>query len=498
MGVIIRQGFKASVSNYAGMILGFVSFLFLFPFFYTPKELGALRLFIEMGTIFSSFALMGTHYSINRFFPSFRTADQRHHGFFFWAAVLPLIGYMLLLIGFAFQGESIFLFINKNALQYRNIFPALLFLIFIILYQIVSEVSCANHGRTAVPNFMKEVVIRVLIIISGLAYYFKYISFSESIWLITGSYALALIGNIWFLKKLTKVNLKPDFHFIRKHPELKTEILNFTLLLFFSGIASLIYTKMDFLMISILNQDLSDVAIYSIGFTLAAFIEVPKRTILQIAAPIFSSLMKDEKFDEIQSLNKKNGSNQLLIAGILFFLIWLNIDNLYNIMPKGDFYSKGKWVVLLIGAGRLIDALTSGNGHILINSRYYSYIFFNTILAIITSVIYNYYFISEFGIIGGAISSVLVILTINIFNVVVVQHKLKINPFHKNQLSILIILTGFFLLSFTGHWLQNPYLDSVLRTLVFGPALIVCFYKAKVSDDFNTLLLSKIPAFKKS
>ena len=79
MGVIIRQGFKAALSNYIGMGLGFLSLFILLPLFYTPEKLGAVRLFIELGTVLSSFALIGTHYSINRFFPFFKTADEKHH-----------------------------------------------------------------------------------------------------------------------------------------------------------------------------------------------------------------------------------------------------------------------------------------------------------------------------------------------------------------------------------------------------------------------------------
>jgi O-antigen/teichoic acid export membrane protein len=75
VGVIARQGFKASISNYIGMGLGFLSLFILFPKFFEPEKLGAIRLFIELGTVLSALGLMGTHYSINRFFPYFKTQD---------------------------------------------------------------------------------------------------------------------------------------------------------------------------------------------------------------------------------------------------------------------------------------------------------------------------------------------------------------------------------------------------------------------------------------
>ena len=497
MGVIVRQGFKAALSNYIGMGLGFLSLFILFPLFYDPEKLGAIRIFIELGTVLSSFALMGTNYSVNRFFPFFKTSDHKNHGFFFWALIFPLIGFGILMLILWIGGNQIFIFINPNALKYREIFPMLILLVFIILYQVVSEVSCANHGRIAVPNFMREIAMRALIIVAGLAYYFGLVNFNQSVWLIVGAYAVALTGNIWFLSRLTKINLRPDFIFLKKNPTIKNEALRFTLFLFFSGIASLLFTKMDFFMISALQKNLSEVAVYSIGFYLATFIEVPKRTILQVATPIISGLMKDEKFKEVETLNKKNGSNQLLISGMLFFMIWLNIDNLYEIMPRGEFYQRGKWVVFFIGVSKLIDAVICGNSPIIVNSKFYHLSFISILVALFSSIVYNYYFVSHYGLIGGALSTILVMLSVGLCNFLILQVKLKINPFHKDQLAILAVLSCFFAISFLGQWFDNPYIDSIIRSSIIGSVMVLVFFKLKLSLDFNQLLISKLPILKK-
>jgi hypothetical protein len=73
--------------------LAFASLFLLFPLFFEPEELGAIRLLLESGAVMSTFALLGTNYSINRFFPYFRTEDKKHHGFFFWVFVTPAFGY---------------------------------------------------------------------------------------------------------------------------------------------------------------------------------------------------------------------------------------------------------------------------------------------------------------------------------------------------------------------------------------------------------------------
>ena len=493
MGVIIRQGFKAAISNYIGMALGFISLFILFPLFYDPNELGAIRIFLELATVLSAFALMGTHYSINRFFPYFKTSDQNHHGFFFWVLLLPSIGYVILILSLLLFGNTFFTFINPNALQYKALFPLLLILILIILYQNVTEVSCANHGRTAVPNFMKEVVMRSLIILSGVLFYFDIIDFFQSLWLIVASYLIALIGSIWFLTRLTKINLRPNMKFIKDNPKLKTEIIQFTGYLFVIGILALIIPKIDFFLISSIKKDLSLVAIYSIGFYLATFIEVPKRAILQVATPIISSHMKEGRIDQVEILNKKNGTNQLLISGILFFFIWMNIDNLYKIMPNGDYYSSGKWVVFFIGLSKLIDAIFCGNSPIIANSKFYNWNLITMLIASFFGILFNWYFITNYGIIGGALSTIFVMFLVNLYNFLLVQIKLKINPLHSDQLKIILVLILFFSLTFIGNWFENPFIDGIVRSVLLGTALVLTIFKLKVSEEFNSLLLKYIP-----
>lgn len=493
MGVIIRQGFKAAISNYIGMGLGFLSLFILFPKFFNPEELGAVRLFIELGTVLSAFALIGTHYSINRFFPFFRTQDQKHHGFFFWAFLIPILGYLFLIICLILFGNEFFTFINPNAIDYKFLLPMLLTLIFLILFQVVSESTCANHGRIAVPNFMREVIMRSLIIIAGSLFYFKIVNFEVAIWLIVFAYFVAVVGNFLFLRRLTKINLIPDFNFLKKNHKLTKDIINFTLLLFFSGVASLVVPKIDLFLISSIQKDLSEVAIYSIGFYLATFIEVPKRTILQVATPIISSYMKEERFNEVDEMNKKNGTNQLLISGILFFFIWINIDNLYHIMPRGEYYSKGKWVVFFIGISKLIDAVLCGNGPIITNSKFYSLSFLSIIIAIISSITFNYILITKYGLIGGAISTIFVMICVNLTNAIILQVKLKMNPFHISQFKVLIILIIFFSISLIGNWFQNPYLDGFIRSLILGSLLLFILIRTKISVEFNQLIFSKLP-----
>ena len=166
-------------------------------------------------------------------------------------------------------------------------------------------------------------------------------------------------------------------------------------------------------------------------------------------------------------------------------------------MPKGDIYMRGKYVVFFIGISKLIDAVLCGNSPIITNSKFYAWSTISIVVAIVSSLLFNFYFITKFGLIGGAISTILVMICVNSTNAVLLQIKLKINPFHPAQLKIAAVLAIFFAITFTGMWLSNPYIDSIVKTSLLGSAIVLVMYKVKLSEDFNQLLESKLPFIKR-
>ena len=65
MGVIIRQSFKSSVYTYVGTIVGAASLLYFFPRFFTPEELGAFRLMVEVGALLAGFGYVHLEIQLN-------------------------------------------------------------------------------------------------------------------------------------------------------------------------------------------------------------------------------------------------------------------------------------------------------------------------------------------------------------------------------------------------------------------------------------------------
>jgi len=477
MGVIIRQSIKASVSNYFGILLGFTSLFLLFPLFFEPEQLGAIRLLLESGAVLSSFALLGTNYSINRYFPHFKTADKKHHGFFFWVFLTPSLGYLIILFGLLLFREPLLSFFNKDAARLDGLYSLLLVLVFFILLQQVTESAAANHGRIAIPNFFREVVVRVVQIASGLLFYLDVFSLYTTIVVIVLSYALAFAGNLVFLRILTPIHLKPD-----------------------------VVNKIDFLMISSMRS-LADTAIYSIGFYLAMLMDIPKRTLLQISAPIIAQHVKDENTVELQDIYKKITLNQVVAGTLLFYFIWINIDNLYQIMPRGDYYSMGKWVFFTLGLARILEASGAGAGAVIVNSKFYPLTLLSFGVSAVVAITANYFLIPIMGIQGAALATLFTVALSQALVVYIVFRKTGMNPYSKTKVTLLLAFAIMLIPTAFGKWFYNPILDGLVRTLVLGGGFFYIVYAFRISDEMNQLAngflkrisnnrLSSLPTFR--
>ena len=112
MGVIAKQSIKGTIVTYLGIAVGVITTFFVLTRFLTTEEIGLARVLIDAATLFIGFAQLGTNASIIRFYPYFSNpqtspqgtnsqtgeASSDDHGFFFWAMVVPFIGFVIFAI----------------------------------------------------------------------------------------------------------------------------------------------------------------------------------------------------------------------------------------------------------------------------------------------------------------------------------------------------------------------------------------------------------------
>ncbi len=60
MGIVIRQSIKATVINYIGAFIGFLTTMFVVTKFLKPEEIGLTKVIYEVSFLFASLSRLGT------------------------------------------------------------------------------------------------------------------------------------------------------------------------------------------------------------------------------------------------------------------------------------------------------------------------------------------------------------------------------------------------------------------------------------------------------
>lgn len=486
MGVVIRQSFKATIVSYVGAVLGYVNLVFLYPLCLTPEIYGLTRVVVESATILAFFSQMGVSNAVLRFFPLFYNEDKKHHGFLFYVTLVPIVGFIFFGLIYVFFKASIVAYFNGNSALFSTYFYYILPLAFFIMYTTVSEAYSTVLMRIVVPKISREIIMRIIIAIVVIAYYFKMIDLDGLIAGFVVSYSIATLINIFYVLKIQNSSFTADKTILTK--ENKKSILPFLLYMLVAGLGTNVVNKIDTFMISS-KLNLTETGIFSLAFFIATIIEMPSRSLLQILSPLASKAIAEKDIITLDELYKKSSVNQMLFACILFVFIWVNISDIFELMPNGNIYKTGVWVIFFIGLSKIFDASTGINVVIIGYSKYYYLgIFFIFFLAALT-VLLNNILIPLYGITGASIATAISILLYNLMFVVFVWLHYKIMPFTSATLKTILLFVGLLLINhYALPHFNNVFLNGMVRSIIISLVMFPVIYFWKISPDFNDLL----------
>ena len=189
---------------------------------------------------------------------------------------------------------------------------------------------------------------------------------------------------------------------------------------------------------------------------------------------------------ELKSLYQKSSLNLFIISGLIFLLIILNINELYNLISET--YSDGLIVVFVISLAKLLDNLLGNNNAILFNSDYYRLVLLLGVCLAILTVVLNILFIPKYGINGAAYATFIAVLLYNTSKIAFVYNKFKMVPFTANTTKtvvLILVLTGiFYYWEFSFHPILNIALKSLLISISYGFVV----YSLNLSEDISRIL----------
>jgi O-antigen/teichoic acid export membrane protein len=499
MGIVIRQSIKGTLVNYLGVIIGFVTTFFVITAYLTQEEVGLTRVLIDAAILFSSFAQLGTNSSIIRFFPFFKDEDSNHHGFFFWTLIVPLVGFFVfLLVAKCLQGTVIQTFSKNSELfvtYYRFVFPLSLFM----LYQGVFEANANVLMRIVVPKFVREVGVRLGLLISYLLYgYWQIIDLDGLVIGICITYFLAAIIDFFYLLTLGRISFKPDFKIFTK-PLLKN-ILFYTLFLLLNAITANVMPLLNTFFLSA-GMGLAFTGIYAIANYIATVVEIPNRSLNAIVQPEISETIKNDDFQRTEELCKSVSLHLMLSSALIFFFIWINLDALFLLLPNGEQYEAGKSVVIILGLAKIIGSTLFVGSSALNYSKYYYWSWFFTVLLTGMAITLNVILIPRLGMDGAALSQLISYLIHYICLLALIKVKININIFTLSHLKVLVLLAALVLLNYLCVSFIQPlfyklpcsptiaiFTETIVRSTFIMIVSIIGCYKWRISEDINKII----------
>ncbi len=498
--VLAKESFRASILTYVGAGLGFLTTFFIVTNFLRPEEIGLISLLQNLATLLASFAMLGLTTSISRFFPYFRSEQAEgklvHNGFTYYVLRVTILGLAITLAIisplFFLMKEHIFsLFQGRNVLfvdYYYLIIPLAVFIVF----WTISELYAIQLYKLTIPKGIRELLLRLLLLLSYLLYAFTSISYGGLLALILGSFALCMLASILYLRSLIPLNLEHNTSFIT--PSLRRDFRHYTLLAVLSTVGTMLAGRMDILMLSFVHRDgLYESGIFTIAFFMVSVIEIPTRSLISIATPRIAETMKEQDYQATQSIYQKVSFYQFLSGLILALIIWVNFGNILSIMPNGkEVYQPAQGIFLFLAIAKLIELIFTPCHPIINCSKHYHWSLYYTLFLCVIAFFSNLYLIPVLGSMGAGLSTLITALVGYGFLQILLFRQLRIQPISKRMLLLLplvpLLLLGNELLPFC----LNPFVDIALRTILLGSIATTYLYSMSISGELFSFVLAKV------
>ncbi len=502
MGIIARQTIKGTIVTYIGVAVGFVTTFFVLTRFLSAEEIGLARVLIDAATLFVGLAQLGTTSSIIRFYPYFREQvnDNRglysstsDHGFWFWTLVVPFVGFALFTAFYCVCQAPLAAWFGEKSQLFVQYYYFVVPMAFCMLYQTIFETGSNVLMRIVVPRAVRELIVRIGLLICYLLYAFHILSIDGFVLALVLNYAVAALINMSYLLAQSRqqgISWRPDWQFVRDNRKLVRNYLTYTGFLIISALAGVLAPTLSSFFITA-KMGLDYTGIFAIATYIAVMVSIPYRSLTAIAAPMLASSIKEEQHAQTAQLMQRVAGNTMLVGTLILLAIWINIDLIFYILPNGQTYATARSVILILGVSQLILATFSICLSALNYSRYYIFSLLYSFILTVSAIILNQYLIPLYGIQGAAMSNLLSYALYFVLIVTTLYITMRTQPLSRNLLGTVLLLAAVLIINYlwTRYWpIDNIWVSSIVRSTVLGGSTLAIAYFAQLSPDLHALL----------
>lgn len=491
MGVIKRQSLKGSIINYAGVALGALFFLIILPNIIDKTYLGFYQLVTGLVLLFGNTLFFGTGNVLYRFYHKWND-DKIVQNYNALALSVILISGGLMTIVYALAKEPILKFYSRDNVLFEKYFFILPPLFIIQSLSTYFDFFAMMKLRISVPAFIREFVLRVLLIIVFLLLAFQCVSEKTFVLLYVFVYVIAFIILLVYLIHKLGFKLGSAKIFIQQARH-KKEMLQYA----GSSLGLAFVTNLQLfadVIILPMYLGLGMLGIYGRPITLGQMINIPYRSIAYISAPIIQEAWIKNDVKKIATLNKDLSLHLLLIGLFLFGLIVLNADHFFMLLKPE--YALGKNVLYIVAFARLFDMSFGLNTEIIYSSKYYRFNVYFSFITLLITLVCMFIFIPKWQMQGAAWAAAVPIILFNIAKNIFIYKKFKFHCFSKSYFPLIIIaliaitiiyfIPYFYFPSF--HYIVAVLINVVIKSMLFVFLFLLPVYYLKITTHFNDFI----------
>lgn len=496
--------------TYIGVAVGFLTTFFVLTRFLTAEEIGLARVLIDAATLFVGLAQLGTTSSIIRFYPYFQTAKRNpntpsplkgragegssssDNGFWFWTIIIPLAGFLLFTGLYLVCHQPIVGWFDEKSPLFGRYYYFVLPMALCMLYQSVFETSSNVLMRIVVPRAVRELIVRIGLLICYLLYAYRILNMDQFVLSICVNYAIAALINMCYLMAHGHISWRPDWAFLRQNHALVRNYFFYTGFLIISALASVLAPTLSSFFITA-QMGLNFTGIFAIATYMAVMVSIPYRSLTAIASPQLARAIKENNQSETSTLMQQVVGNTLLVGTLIFLMMWVNIDLIFHILPNGETYVSARSVVFILGLSQLIMAAFSICQVALNYSRYYVFSLLFSFVLTLSAIGLNNYLIPLYGMDGAAMSNLISYGVYFLLIIVTLCLALRINPFSWRMAVCVAIMAIALILNYLWQLflpISNIWLSSIVRSLVLVGGATFVAYRCQLSPEINALLRS--------
>ena len=479
MGIVFKQTSWNIVTITVAILIGGINTLYFYPEFLREQYYGLVVFLLATSNLLQPLMSFGAQHTIIKFFSSFKNIKEKDE---FLSSIIFLPLFFILPVCFlVVQFHDLI----AEFLSVKNpIIKSYVWVIFLVSFATsYFEVFYAwsrVQFKSIFGNILKEIYPRIAVFILLFLVSIDILTKENFVWWLTGLYyirlAIMIIYSFYLYTPKFSVKIPNNFK----------EILSYSIYILLAGSAASFLIDIDKYMIP-QKQAISQTAYYAVAVFIATVVEIPGRAMFQIINPLVAKALNEENFVELKNLYKQSSENLLIVCGLFFLLINLNIDSFYMLLNNQE-YSDASLVVLIISSAKLIQMSFGCGPAILATSKFYKITLPFSIAMAVSVYFLNDYLIDLYGINGAAISTFIVLLIFTVLKIIYIRYKVKLQPFNFNSIKI---FTSILLIYFFNSYINlelSPLIEIIIRSIIILITYVLIIYFFGVSKKMKDLL----------